>query len=171
MDAAVRVGGPSLGTGRWRARLYGSAEYRSWRDTERDGPSATARPGCRVITTPGVIPRGKSDTNVRIPDLGVTCSPIRVSGTLPDPLLLIEILSPSNEAKTRANVWAYISIPTVREVLLLSSTAIRAELLRRDAEAAWPDMPEMVTGTQPLRLDSIGFEVMLSDLYATSSLV
>ncbi len=130
---------------------------------------ASARKGCRVIATPGVIPRIKSDANERVPDLGITCAPIRAGHALPDPLLLIEILSPSNEAKTRANVWAYTSIPTVSEVLLLSSTAIRAELLCREADGAWPEMPEIVTET--LRLGSIGFEVTLRDLYLTSSLV
>jgi Uma2 family endonuclease len=33
------------------------------------------RPACRVITAPGVVPRVRSATNHRIPDLGVTCSP------------------------------------------------------------------------------------------------
>ena len=35
--------------------------------------------------------------------------------SLADPLLLVEILSPSNEAKTRVNEWAYATIPSVRE--------------------------------------------------------
>jgi Uma2 family endonuclease len=131
---------------------------------------AAERPRCRIAVTPGVIPRAQSATNERVPDLGVTCASIATSRTLPDPLLLIEILSPSNEAKTRANVWAYVSIPTVREILLLSSTAIRAELLRRAEDGAWPEMPEVVADARPLRLQSIGFTVTLRDLYATSSL-
>ena len=68
---------------------------------------AVNRPNCRVITTPSVVPRIRSDVNERIPDLAVTCGPVRPARTLDDPVLLIEILSPSNEAKTRANVWAY----------------------------------------------------------------
>ena len=66
-------------------------------------------------------------------------------------------------------LWAYTSLPTVREVLLLSSVAIRAELLPADAEGAWPEMPQIVADGQ-LRLESIGFEARLLDLYATSSL-
>jgi len=131
---------------------------------------AAARPGCRVITTPGIVPRVKSDTNERVPDLGVTCAPIRAERTLSDPLLLIEILSPSNEAATRANVWAYVSLPTVREVLLLSSTSVCAELLRREAGGDWPELPEIVSDGQVLSLRSIGFEAALRSLYATSSL-
>ena len=33
------------------------------------------RPGCDVVVAPGVVPRIRSATNQRIPDLGVTCSP------------------------------------------------------------------------------------------------
>lgn len=63
-----------------------------------------------MLANPGVIRRLLSAHNVRIPDLGVTCAPL-LSGqaTLPDPVLLIEILSPRNEAKTWSNVWAYTS--------------------------------------------------------------
>jgi hypothetical protein len=65
------------------------------------------RPGCRVVTGPGVIPKLRADTNFRIPDLGVTCSPLDAGEMwLPDPVLVIEILSPSNRNETRANVGA-----------------------------------------------------------------
>ena len=52
-----------------------------------------------------------------------------------DPVLLVEILSPSNRAETWTNVWAYTTIPSVREILVLHSLRIRAELLRRDDTA------------------------------------
>ena len=55
---------------------------------------------CRVITTPGVIPRVQSETNLRIPDLAVTCSGYDTEeSALADPVLLIEILSPSNQPR------------------------------------------------------------------------
>ena len=57
--------------------------------------------GCEVVANPGVVPRLLSEHNVRIPDLAVTCSPLAAGqATLLDPGLLIEILSPSNQAKT-----------------------------------------------------------------------
>jgi Uma2 family endonuclease len=87
---------------------------------------------CSVATGPAVVPRIRASANVRVPDLGVTCSPI-ASGQieLPDPVLLIEVLSPGNEADTRDNVWAYASIPSVQEILIVHSTRVAAELLRR----------------------------------------
>ena len=45
-----------------------------------------------------------------------------------DPVILLEILSPSNEDRTRANVWTYTTIPTVRVIVVLHYTAIRDEM-------------------------------------------
>ncbi len=58
------------------------------------------RGNCEVVANPGVIPQLLSAHNVRVPDLGVTCSPL-VPGqaTLPDPVLLIEILSPEQSGE------------------------------------------------------------------------
>jgi Uma2 family endonuclease len=123
------------------------------------------RPNCRVISTPGVIPRLRSRFNERIPDLSVSCGPFTDGRALLDPVLLVEILSPSNETKTRANAWAYATIPSVQEVLILASTAIRAEILRRDEET-----PEIIVGTETLRLASIGYAAPLAEFYATTDL-
>jgi Uma2 family endonuclease len=123
------------------------------------------RPTCRVVTTPGVIPHLRSRFNERVPDLGISCAPFTDTRSLVDPVLLVEILSPSNEAKTRANVWAYATIASVQEVLILSSAAIRAEVLRQGDET-----PGIVVGNETLRLDSIGYEGPLADFYATTDL-
>ena len=128
------------------------------------------RPDCRVVTTPGVVPRIRSDVNERIPDLAVTCGPIRPARTLDDPILLIEILSPSNEAKTRANVWAYASIPSVHEIVLISSTSISAEIFRRNGDSTWPPDPLLLRSGAELGLESIGMAVSLKAVYRTSSL-
>lgn len=123
------------------------------------------RPGCRVITTPGVIPQLRARFNERIPDLGVSCGPFTDGRSLADPVLLVEILSPPNEAKTRVNAWAYATIPSMQEVLILSSTAERAEILRQGEET-----PEIVVGIETLRLTSIGYAGPLADFYATTDL-
>ena len=70
---------------------------------------------CVVVTTPGVSPRFRSDRNFMIPDLAVTCSPADLTGKgLREPVVLIEILSPSNHAETWRNIWAYMTIPAER---------------------------------------------------------
>ena len=126
--------------------------------------------GCEVVANPGVVPRLLSEHNVRIPDLAVTCSPLAAGqATLPDPVLVIEILSPSNQAKTWTNVWAYTSILSVQEILVLRADRMVAELLRRPPQGEWPERPIAITAGE-LVLESIGFRVGLAGLYARTGL-
>lgn len=128
------------------------------------------RPGCRAITAPGVVPRVRSDSNMLIPDLGVTCDAATDGIALANPVLLIEILSPSNEAQTRANIWAFTTVPSVEEILILHTSSIRAELLRRLPDGQWPARPELLGPDDGLRLDSIGFAAPLRAAYVNSGL-
>jgi Uma2 family endonuclease len=117
--------------------------------------------GCSVVDAPGVVPRVRSDINFRIPDLAVTCSDYHEEEyALTDPVLLIEILSPSNKAETWANVWAYTTIPSVQEILIVHGTAIRADLLRRDAAGNWPEQATTIEEGK-LDLRSIDFTIEL----------
>ena len=88
-----------------------------------------------------------------------------------DPVVLIEILSPTNVSKTRANVRAYRTIPTVTEIVVLRSTSIAAEILRRGPRGAWSRQPDIVDVQGVLRLDSIGFAAPLHDAYRTTALL
>ena len=127
---------------------------------------AALRNGCRVITTPGVRPRVRAENNFRIPDLGVSCAPDHPGlRAVPDPVLLIEILSPSNEADTWQNVWAYTSLPSVHEILVLRVTEVAAELLRRGTDGHWPEQSLRIGASEDLVLESIGFRIALPDLY------
>lgn len=120
---------------------------------------------------PGVVPRANSRANVRIPDLAIT----RIANqpgerVLPDPVVVIEILSPSNEAETRDNVWAYLSIPTVRHILLVRSTEVLAELLTRDADGNWPAAPLLLGPADRIVLSAIGYEGALAAFFADTHL-
>ncbi len=130
-----------------------------------------SRPGCRVVVAPGVVPRISARTNERVPDLGVTCTAPTGSHSMVDPVLLIEILSPSNEAMTRDNVRAYTTIPSVSEILLLGSVAVSAELFTRDANGVWPEAPHIIGPQDDVILASIGFRALLPAFYRTTSLV
>jgi Uma2 family endonuclease len=83
---------------------------------------------------------------------------------------LIEILSPSNASETWNNVWAYTTIPSVTEILVIDSTAIRAEVLRRDPAGQWPEQPEPLGDGAALELRSIGLSLPLAQAYRTASL-
>jgi Uma2 family endonuclease len=125
---------------------------------------------CQVQSQPGIVPRLRSSRNYRVPDLGVTCAPPQAAPMMPEPVLLFEILSPSNEAETRANIWAYASISSVIEILAVHATRIEAELLRRDAHGGWPEQPDMIGAGGTLELRSIGFSGALRALYRTTAL-
>jgi Uma2 family endonuclease len=121
---------------------------------------------CRVVIEPGVIPRVRAEANMRVPDVAVTCeSDIEGVHAMTEPVLLVEILSPSNEAETRANVWAYTTIPSVREILLVRSTQIAAELVRREPDGGWPANASPIGEEDRLILHSIGFDGPLAAIY------
>ena len=125
---------------------------------------------CTLVVTPGVVPPVQPSHNMRVPDLAVTCSDYDAEEAgITDPVLIVEILSPSNQAATWANVWAYATIPSVLEIVVLRTVSIGAELLRRDADVSWPREPESLTDGD-LALESIGLRVFLVDLYRSTRL-
>jgi Uma2 family endonuclease len=131
---------------------------------------ASRRPHCRVGTEPGVQPRVRSRVNLRIPDLAISCTPLDVDARLwAEPMLLIEIVSRTNAKDTWDNVWAYTTIPSVREILVLHMVDIRAELLRRDPDGTWPENPTVVAAGDALILESIELTVPLAAFYRTAA--
>ncbi|MGH7067988.1 MAG: Uma2 family endonuclease [Acetobacteraceae bacterium] len=126
---------------------------------------------CSVITTPGVSPHVQSEFNVRVPDLAVTCSHYETEeAVLTDPVLLVEILSPSNQAETWANVWAYTTIPSVMEILIVRTASIGAELLRRNPDGTWPKQPVQIDAVGEVTFESIGLRIPLTAIYRTTRL-
>lgn len=125
---------------------------------------------CSVVVAPGVIPRIRSEHNMLVPDLGVTGEPASGAHAIANPVVLIEILSPSNEAATRANVWAFATIPSVAEIVILHTARIGAEVLRRGADGAWPERADRVGPEDMLLLPSIGFAAPLRAAYRTAGL-
>ncbi len=125
---------------------------------------------CRVVVAPGVIPRVRSAENCLVPDLAITSLPPSGARTMAEPVALIEISSPSNEAETRANIWAYATIPSVTEIVVLRSTSIEAEVLPRQADGSWPGQPEIIGADGELRLDCVAFAAALRACYRTAGL-
>jgi Uma2 family endonuclease len=125
---------------------------------------------CTVIAAPGIVPRIRANENFRIPDLAVTCTRYETEEyDVSNPVLIVEILSPSNRSETWQNVWSFTTIPSLREILILSSTAIRAELLRRGSDGSWPAVSTVIEDGDVI-LDSIGFTVPLATIYRTTRL-
>lgn len=130
---------------------------------------ADGRPACRVITEPGIRPRVRANLNVCVPDLAITCTALDPADRLlHEPLVVIEILSPSNTADTWRNVWAYTTIPSVREIVVLHIADIRADLLRRQDDSTWPDDPVTLMEGDSVTLASIDFTAPISAFYRTA---
>lgn len=125
---------------------------------------------CVVLTAPGVVPKAGSKTNQLVPDLGVSCTDQPDGNTMRDPVLLVEILSPSNAAITRGNIYAYKTIPSVQEILALESRSVSGMLHRRDDQGQWPDDPEELGADSIVHLRSIDLSVALVAFYGSSGL-
>jgi Uma2 family endonuclease len=129
------------------------------------------RPECSLAIGPGVAPPLWTAYNVRIPDIAVTCTPHQPGRQhVESPVLVAQILSPSNERETRLNVWAFASIPSVCEILLVRSVEIGAELLRRGADGGWPEKPETISCEEVVELRTIGGLFPLARFYAGTAL-
>ncbi|MEW5962884.1 MAG: Uma2 family endonuclease [Pseudomonadota bacterium] len=129
------------------------------------------RPGCRLVTSMGVQPRVRAEWNYRVPDLGVTCTEARLGDIFtPDPIVLVEVLSPGNANDTYENVRAYATLPSVSEILIVHSTRVAAELLRRDGAGNWPANPEPIGPGGVIRVASIGQELAIGDVYVGTHL-
>ncbi|MBV9859029.1 MAG: Uma2 family endonuclease [Alphaproteobacteria bacterium] len=128
------------------------------------GTALRARPQCTIQVEAGIAPPDRNDT-CYIADLAVSCSPPGPQEQLiRDPELIVEILSPSTVSWDRQHKVAdYRHIPSVREILLIDSQSIFAEVLRRDGER-W--ITELVRGPGAvLSLASVPLAVALAELY------
>ncbi|MGH8548369.1 MAG: Uma2 family endonuclease [Methylococcales bacterium] len=81
-----------------------------------------------------------------------------------DPVLVAEVLSPSTQRYDRGDKrLAYLSLPTLREYVLISQEEMSVEIYRREQ----PGIPEKLSKADEfLRLQSLDFQILLAELYA-----
>lgn len=132
---------------------------------------STRRP-CRLGTETAIQPGIANNRNVRIPDMAISCTPPGPPGErfLPQPQVVVEVLSPSNEKETRINVWAYFTIASLRDIVLLHTDRMEAEVLSRDADGNWPADPAIVGPGDILSVGSLDFSTPLRDFYEDTHL-
>lgn len=121
------------------------------------------RPPCRVISEAGIRLANRNDSYFQA-DLAVTCRPLEPGmSSVPDPTLIVEVLSPSTEGTDRTvKLLAYRDLPSVQEILLIASVKRRAELWhRRDGEWRVQD----IIGDGVLRFESLDAEIAMVTLY------
>ena len=128
-----------------------------------DAALAGRRP-CNAQIEPGVVRPDRADSYY-VPDIAVTCEPNEPGRqAMVDPILVVEILSPSTErSDRRLKLPAYQAIQTVREVLLIDADSQHAELYRRENKH-WGI--ELLRGAEAmLFLASVGLRIAMSELY------
>lgn len=110
-----------------------------------------------------------SATLYAYPDVMAVCGETRCldnqRDTVLNPCLLVEVLSPSNEAYDRGRKFQqYKAIASLREYLLVASDRIHADLYTRQPDGRW-----LLTSAErmedSLALESVGAQLTLSDLY------
>jgi Uma2 family endonuclease len=132
----------------------------------RIGDALDRRPPCVVLPGAGIQPPSRRDTHY-VADIAVTCRVPRPGEQyLPEPVLVVEVLSPSTEAGDRlVKLGDYRLVPSMQEIVLVAQDRPYVELHRRLAEDRW--LTELLRGADAvLRLDSVGAELPLSQIYA-----
>jgi Uma2 family endonuclease len=122
-----------------------------------------------VLTEGAIIPKLGASNNVRVPDLVVGPDDDQKGDQVAcNPVVMVEILSPGNTHDTRDNVRSYMSLPSVREIVVVHSDRIKAEVHRRSASGDWEAEPEMVGAGQALFVRSVRLEIGIDEVYANT---
>jgi Uma2 family endonuclease len=119
---------------------------------------------CRPFTADVAIdvPAG----NVRRPDMGVDCGPVRGEATVAAaPRLVVEVLSPSNRPFDQARkLEEYKSVESLAYILLVDTGAVEAILWSRGPDRSWQHM--LLAGADAvIDLPAFGVCVPLGDVY------
>lgn len=123
---------------------------------------------CYVGTNAGVIRPDRDDTFYEA-DLVVSCTPLGAdASTIPQPLVAIEVLSPSTAEHDRGGkLYDYRRIPSIREIALVASEQRHVEIWRRRG-AKWE--VEDLIGDAVLELESVGVGVPFASIYADTGI-
>jgi Uma2 family endonuclease len=100
-----------------------------------------------------------------VPDIAVTCEPNEPGRqAMVDPILIVEILSPSTErTDRRLKLAAYQAIESVREIMLIDADSHHAELYRRENDH-WGF--QIVRGAEAtLFVNTVDLRISMSELY------
>ncbi len=121
------------------------------------------RPPCVVIGEAGIVLPDRADAYYQA-DLAVTCTPAQPGErAVADPVLIVEVLSPSTADRDRGvKLVDYRQIPSVHEILLVSSEERRAELWRR-MDGQW--LVQDLIGEATIRLESCGLDLAMAAIY------
>jgi Uma2 family endonuclease len=127
--------------------------------------------GCHVYQGGLGIQRSDSEQEINLPrpDVLVRCGRIGTRNFVTDPLVVVEVLSPSTMDLDRGEkLRFYKDLPTLRNIVLVYQDQMRAEHYRRTDEG-WP--LEVLTDPEDmLRFEAVRFEIALDQVYSGNEL-
>lgn len=98
------------------------------------------------------------------PDIVVRCGPRQNQTDVTDPLVVIEVLSPSTMDCDRGpKLDLYQSFPTMRHIALVYQDQMRVEHYRR-GDGGW-EIEVLTSAEHKVRFDAVGFEIDLDRIY------
>lgn len=168
-DGGGHIGKIELVHGRLRMQSYASGGHATIQGniTALIGNHLRAtRPGCRVGHEAGVIPTFDPKRNVRNPGVSVTCTPhTKGERAFPNPILIVEVLSPTNSEETWESIQACATIGSVTEILVVESETADVQVFRRDDKGIWPTEPVRLGIDGVVHLASIGLDMPVVEIY------
>src|SRR5205823_11080976 len=121
-------------------------------------------PNCTVRSQAGIAPQGIMGRNHFETDITVTCEAGGYRGIAAEPVLIVEIQSPSTERDDHfVKLPHYQAIPSLMEILYIESESVAATVYRRQADG-W-DAIEIGGPAARLELLTIGLDMPLATLY------
>ena len=122
------------------------------------------RPNCTVRSQAGIAPQGVLGRNHFETDITVTCEAGGYRGIAAEPVLIVEIQSPSTERDDHfVKLPEYQAVPSLREILYIESESVAATVYRRQADG-W-DAIEIAGPEARLELYTIGLDLPLAAVY------
>jgi Uma2 family endonuclease len=113
------------------------------------------KPGCIAFQSEQRI-RVLATGRATYPDASLVCGPIEgdpadlTGATITNPMLIVEVLSPSTEENDRGNKWQhYQLLASLEEYVLVSQAHARVERYRRLASGSW-EYRDVTEGTLQL---------------------
>jgi Uma2 family endonuclease len=125
--------------------------------------------GCRVLSQGTLVAVDGSDDTF-VPDVAVFCGEaqlrtVRGADVLRNPLLLVEVLSPSTANYDHGRKWeSYRGIPSLQHYLLVAQDQPRVEWYTRRGEHFW-HYAETIGMEGEIRLEALDVVISLAEVY------
>ena len=127
--------------------------------------------GCRTVVG-GLRVQSSGEAaqiTATIPDVVVRCGERAGRNWVDDPLIVVEVLSPSTMDFDRGpKLEFYKALPSLRDIVLVYQDQVRVEHYRRDGEG-WAMHP-LTKAEETLTLDSLPCSIGLGVIYAETAL-